>query len=65
MDKISIDYDIAHKIALRVLIDYRDSLYKELDDYYVKGEYLHPDDIGNNKLRIEALNLIIHDFGGE
>lgn len=63
--QLSIDYDIADKIALNVLLDYRDRLQKELDDYYEKSEYLHPDDVGNNKLRIEALNLIIHDFGGE
>lgn len=63
--QLGIDYDIADKIALKVLIDYRDHLQKELDDYYHQGEYLHPDDVGNNKLRIEALNLIIHDFGGE
>lgn len=63
--QLSIDYDIADKIALNVLLDYRDRLQKELEDYYTSTGYLHPDDIGNNKLRIEALNLIIHDLGGE
>lgn len=63
--QLSIDYDIADKIALNVLLDYRDRLQTELDDYYEMSEYLHPDDVGNNKLRIEALDLIIHDLGGE
>ena len=62
---LQIDYEIADKIALATLIDYRKCLQGELDEYYKSDSYLHPDDVVGNKIRIEALNLLIKDFGGE
>lgn len=62
---IQISTEAANSITLANLIDYRDCLKGELDAYYESDSYLHPDDVVGNKLRIEALNLVIKDFGGE
>lgn len=62
---IQISTEAANSITLANLIDYRTCLQGELDAYYTSDSYLHPDDVVGNKLRIEALNLIIKDFGGE
>lgn len=62
---LEIDFEIADKITLINLTDYRKCLQGELDEYYKSDSYLHPDDVVGNKIRIEALNLLIKDFGGE
>lgn len=62
---IQLSVEAADSITLSNLIDYRMCLQGELDAYYTSDSYLHPQDVVGNKLRIEALNLIIQDFGGE
>ena len=59
--KLEIDGEIADRITLLNLVDYRKYLKKELEDYK-KGAYLHSEDVAGNIKRIEALTLIIGDF---
>lgn len=62
---VFLDWDVADKIAVRALIEYRNQLQQEINNHYEKDEHLHPEDLVGNKIRIDALNLIIKDFGGE
>ena len=62
---VLLDWDVADGITLCTLTEYRSRLQQEIEDYYEKNEYLHLDDLVGNKVRIDALNLIIKDFGGE
>lgn len=64
MRELTIDFETADKITLLNLQEYRTSLKNELDRY-LTGEWLHPDDVARNAKTIEALNLIIREFGGE
>lgn len=59
--KLEIDGDVADRITVLNLIDYRKYLKKELQDFK-KGTYLHSGDVAGNIKRIEALTLIIGDF---
>ncbi len=62
--QIVLDVEAADRITLCNLQDYRDYLKKELEDFK-EGKWLHSEDVAGNIRRIEALNLIIKDFGGE
>lgn len=64
MRELSIDFETADKITLLNLQEYRTTLKNELDRY-LTGEWLHPEDVARNAKTIEALNLIIREFGGE
>ena len=59
--KLEIDGEIADRITVLNLIDYRKHLKNELKAYR-KGGYLHSEDVVGNIKRIEALTLIIGDF---
>lgn len=59
--KLEIDGDVADRITVLNLIDYRKYLKDELKAYR-KGAYLHQEDVVGNQKRIEALTLIIGDF---
>jgi len=61
--KLEIDYETAERITLLTLKDHQLYLKKELKDFK-KGVYLHPDDVGENVLLIEALNRVIKYYGG-
>ena len=62
--QLTIDGETADRITVLNLKDYRAYLKKELRDYK-KGQWLHPEDVAGNIQRIEALNLIIKDYGEE
>ena len=62
--KIELDIETADRITRLTLIDYRKCINKELADFR-KGKYLHSEDVVGNLKRLEALNLIIKDFGVE
>lgn len=61
---IAIDGEIADQITVLNLMEYRSYLKKEIRDFK-KGSYLHPEDVGNNIKVIEALNLVIKQYGKE
>ena len=62
---VLLDWEVADGITLCTLTEYRNRLQQEIEDHYENDAYLHPDDLIGNKVRIDALNLIIKDFGGE
>lgn len=70
--KIELDGDVADKITLLNLKDYRKYLTDELGtwqknpkaEFNPTGVWLHPEDVTGNILTIEALNLVIKHFGG-
>lgn len=72
MKKLEIDGETADRITVLNLKDYRAYLKKELADWKknprtdsnASGTWLHPEDVAGNIQRIEALNLIIKDYGG-
>ena len=71
--QLTIDSETADRITVLNLQDYRAYLKKELaqwkknpkTDSNPDGYWLHPGDVTNNILSIEALNLIIKHFGKE
>ena len=62
--QIVLDGEAADSITVCNLQDYRDYLKQELEDFK-EGKWLHSEDVAGNIKRIEALNLVIKDFGGE
>ena len=72
MKKLEVDGETADRITVLNLKDYRAYLKKELADWKknprtdsnTSGTWLHPEDVAGNIQRIEALNLIIKDYGG-
>lgn len=61
--KLEIDGETADRITVLNLKEYRSHLKKELREYK-KGAWLHPADVDLNIKSIEALNIIIKQFGG-
>jgi hypothetical protein len=61
--KIELDSETADQITLLNLINYRAYLKKELRNYK-KGSWLHPEDVINNQRVIEAIDILIKQFGG-
>jgi hypothetical protein len=65
-----IDGETADRITSMNLKDYRANLKSELAKWKKNpktednsdGYWMHPEDVSGNLRRIEALNLIIHDF---
>lgn len=62
--QLTIDGETADRITVLNLKDYRAYLKKELQDYK-RGEWLHPEDVAMNIQVIEALNLVIKQYGEE
>lgn len=70
---ITLDSDAADRITVLNLKEYRSYLKKELrewkknprSDTNPDGYYLHPEDVGINTRVIEALNVVIKQFGSE
>lgn len=71
--KIELDGEAADRITVLNLKDYRAYLKKELaqwkknpkTDSNPDGYWLHPEDVSGNIRVIEALNLVIKQFGEE
>jgi hypothetical protein len=71
--KIELDGETADRITVLNLKDYRAYLKKELREWKKnprtesnpKGYWLHPEDVAINIQVIEALNLVIKQFGEE
>ena len=61
MKQLTIDSETADRITVLTLKDYAKHLRKELKQFK-KGEYLHPEDVAGNIKRIEAIELLLHDF---
>jgi hypothetical protein len=69
---LTIPYEVAYGITLNSLIDSRDYLQSELDQWNANpktednpdGYWLHPEDVVNNMNYIRAMNLLIDYYGG-
>ena len=61
--KLEIDYETAERITLITLKDHRKYLKKELKAHK-KGAWLHPEDVAYNIKLVEAIDVIIHYYGG-
>lgn len=59
--QLPIDKEVADKVTVLNLTDYRDYLKKELKQFK-KGEYLHPEDVEHNAKMIEAIDFVLKDF---
>ena len=62
MKKIELDGDTADRITVLNLKEYLNHLNKALEE---QGAYMHPDDLRHNRMIIPALEMVIHDFGGD
>ena len=65
MKRLEIDYETADRITLLNLKEYRNDLKKELQDFKDGTHWMHNDDVVATPAIIDALTLIIHQFGGE
>jgi len=73
LEGLAIPYEVADNITLVSLIDSRDYLQSELDQWQANpkdelnpdGYWLHPEDVVNNIKYIRAMNLLIRYYGGE
>jgi hypothetical protein len=71
--QLSIPFEVADGITKANLIDARNYLQSELDQWYNNpktednptGYWIHPEDIANNHNLIRAMNLLIKYYGGE
>jgi hypothetical protein len=59
MYTINIDYETADRIVVAVMTEYL----KNLEDGVNGGYFVHPDDVERTKKSIEAVKLILSDFG--
>ena len=72
-DGLKIPFEVAHGITLAALIDSRNYLQSELDQWEEnpqdelnpEGYWMHPEDVVKNKMYIRALNVLIPYFGGD
>jgi hypothetical protein len=62
-EKLEIDYETADRIALLALKDHRKYVKKELKAHK-KGAWMHPEDVVYNTQLLEALDVVIHYYGG-
>lgn len=73
MTNFTIPQQAADEITKANLIEWRDCLQSEIDQWEANpkdetnpdGYWLHPEDLVSNKKYIKACNLIIQAFGGE
>ena len=62
---VYLDYETIDRITVAGLKSYLDSVQTGLADYRKGDRWLHPDDIVHSEKAIEALKLILRDFGEE
>jgi len=73
MKNLEIPFEVADGITKANLIDARDYLQSELDQWQTNpknetnpnGYWLHPEDLALNMQLIKAMTLIINYYGGE
>lgn len=73
MKELTIPYEVADGITKATLIDHRNYLKSELEQWEANpktednptGYWLHPEDVVKNMTLIRSLNEVIRFFGGE
>ena len=62
---VYLDFETIDRITVAGLKSYLSSLQDSLVDYHKGNRWLHADDIVHSEKAIEALKLILRDFGEE
>lgn len=62
---VYLDYETIDRITVAGLKSYLSSLQDSLVEYHKGNRWLHADDIVHSEKAIEALKLILRDFGEE
>jgi len=62
---VYLDFETIDRITVAGLKSYLDAVQTGLADYRKGDRWLHPDDIIHSEKAIEALKLILRDFGEE
>jgi len=70
MKQLGIDYETADLITRLNLTDARDSMKKELKQFYDTAGtenpcWVHPEDVVNNQVLINHIDVILNYYGGE
>lgn len=60
----TIPFEVADRITVACLTEQRAYLQSELDNHIQKGDWMHPEDVGNNFKLIYCLDEIIKHYGG-
>ncbi len=58
-----LDYETIDRITVVGLKSYLDSVQTGLTEYYNGNQWLHDDDVVHSEQIIEALKLVLQDFG--
>ena len=62
---VYLDFETIDRITVAGLKSYLDAVQTGLADYRKGDRWLHPDEIVHSEKAIEALKLILRDFGEE
>ena len=60
---IYLDYDTIDRITVMRLKDYLDTLETTLRNHRENKDWLHPDDIPHTERAIDAIKIVLRDFG--
>lgn len=60
---IYLDYDTIDRITVMRLKDYLDTLEMALRNHRENNDWLHPDDIPHTERAIDAIKIVLRDFG--
>lgn len=61
---LEIDYEMADKITVASLKNYRDSLIESLENHK-NGGWMHEDDVVHANKMVQAINFVLKDFAVE
>ena len=62
---VYLDFETIDRITVAGLKSYLDSVQTSLAEYYKGNQWLHADDVVHSEQIIEALKLVLRDFGEE
>ena len=60
---VYLDYETADKVTVMRLKDYLDTLETTLRNHRENSGWLHPDDIPHTERTIDAIKIVLRDFG--
>ena len=60
---VYLDHDTVDKVTVMRLKDYLDTLETVLRNHREKNDWLHPDDIPHTERTIDAIKIVLRDFG--
>ena len=60
---IYLDHDTVDKVTVMRLKDYLDTLETVLRNHRENNDWLHPDDIPHTERTIDAIKIVLRDFG--